>query len=163
MTPTFHYKNRTCEIMLACLIYITVIHIWWRTSNSCRRQKSDKILTSLVTGEMQTKPPWDNYKPSYIIKVVNQPHIKLVKVKVTQSCLTLWDPMDYTVHGILQARILEQVAVSFSRASSQPGDWTQVSRITGRFFTIWATREAHIKLVGGLKDKSSKIIFIHRK
>ena len=43
-----------------------------------------------------------------------------VKVKVTQSCLTLCNPMYYTVHGILQARILEWVAVPFSRGSSQP-------------------------------------------
>ena len=43
-----------------------------------------------------------------------------VKVKVTQSCSTLCDPMDYTVHGILQARILEWVFVPFSRGSSQP-------------------------------------------
>ena len=50
--------------------------------------------------------------------------------------------MDYTVHGILQARILEWVAVPFSRASSQPRDWTQVSHIVGGFFTNWATREA---------------------
>ena len=55
------------------------------------------------------------------------------KVKVTQLCLTLCDPKDYTVHGILQARILEWVAFSFSRASSQPRDQTQVSRIAGRF------------------------------
>ena len=48
--------------------------------------------------------------------------------------------MDYTVHGILQARILEWVAVPFSRGSSQPSDQTQVSRIAGRFFTSWATR-----------------------
>ena len=40
------------------------------------------------------------------------------KVKVTQSCLTLWDPMEYTVHGILQARILECVAYPFSSGSS---------------------------------------------
>ena len=45
-----------------------------------------------------------------------------VKVKVAQSCLTLCNPMDYTVHGILQARILERVAVPFSRGSSQPRD-----------------------------------------
>ena len=44
------------------------------------------------------------------------------KVKVTQLCLTLCDPMDYTVHKILQARILEWVAFPFSRASSQPRD-----------------------------------------
>ena len=45
-----------------------------------------------------------------------------VKVKVAQSCLTLCNPMDYTAHGILQARILERVAVPFSRGSSQPRD-----------------------------------------
>ena len=45
-----------------------------------------------------------------------------VKVKVTQSCPTLCDPMDYTVHEILQARILEWVAVPFSWGSSQPRD-----------------------------------------
>ena len=52
-----------------------------------------------------------------------------MKVKVAQSCPTLCDPMDYTLHGILQARILEWVAVPFSRESSQPRDRTQVSRI----------------------------------
>ena len=45
-----------------------------------------------------------------------------MKVKVAQNCLTLYDPMDYTVHGILQARILEWVAFPFSRGSSQPRD-----------------------------------------
>ena len=53
------------------------------------------------------------------------------------------NPMDQTVHGILQARILEWVAFPFSRGSSQPRDRTQIIRIAGRFFTIWATREAH--------------------
>ena len=62
-----------------------------------------------------------------------------VKMKVTPSCLTLCDTMDYTVHGILQARILEWVAVPFSRASSKPKDRTQTSRIAGGFFTSWAT------------------------
>ena len=64
-----------------------------------------------------------------------------VKVKVTQSCPTLWDPLDYTVHGILQARILEWVAFPFSRVSSQPWDWTQVSRNAGWLFTSLATRD----------------------
>ena len=65
-----------------------------------------------------------------------------VKVKVTQPCLTLCNPMDYTVRGILQARILEWVVFPFSGGSSQPRDWTQVSRIVGRFFTSSATRGA---------------------
>ena len=51
------------------------------------------------------------------------------KVKVAQSCLTLDDPTDYTVHGNLQSRILEWVAFAFSRASSQPRDGTQISCI----------------------------------
>ena len=70
-----------------------------------------------------------------------QDHQK-VKVKVAQSCLTICDPMDYTVHGILQARILEWVAIPFSRGSSQPRDQTQVSRIAGGFFTSWVLKEA---------------------
>ena len=59
----------------------------------------------------------------------------LYQVKVAQSCLTLCDRMDYTVHGILQASILEWIAFPFSRGSSQPRDRTQVSRIAGGFFT----------------------------
>ena len=58
-----------------------------------------------------------------------------MKVKVTQSCPTLCDPMDYTVHEILQARILEWVAVPFSGGSSQSRDQTQVSHTAGGFFT----------------------------
>ena len=55
---------------------------------------------------------------------------------------TLCDPMDYTVHGILQASILEWVAYPFSRGSSRPRNWARVSCIAGRFFTSWANREA---------------------
>ena len=66
--------------------------------------------------------------------------IKKVKLKVTQVCLTLCDPMGI-VHGILQARILDWVAFPFFRGSSQLRDQTQVSCTGGRFFTIWASRE----------------------
>ena len=59
------------------------------------------------------------------------------------SCVWLFvDSMDYTVHGILQARMLEWVSFPFSRGSSQPRNWTQGSRIAGGFCTSWATREA---------------------
>ena len=58
----------------------------------------------------------------------------LTEVKVSQLCPTLCNSMDYTVYGILQARILEWVAFLFSRGSSQSRDQTQVSHITGRFF-----------------------------
>ena len=68
-------------------------------------------------------------------------------VLLTQSCLTLWDPMacilpGSSVHGILKARILEWAAISFSRGSSWPRDWICVFCIAGKFFTIWVTREA---------------------
>ena len=72
-----------------------------------------------------------------------------VKVKVTQLCLNVYNCMDCTlpgssVPGILQARILEWVAIPFSSGSSWPRDRTRVSSIAGGFFTSWATREAHI-------------------
>ena len=65
--------------------------------------------------------------------------------EVAQSCPTLCNPMDcslpgFSVYGIFQARILEWVAISFSRRSSQPRDWTRVSRIVGRCFTLWALK-----------------------
>ena len=67
--------------------------------------------------------------------------------EVAQLCLTLCDPMNCSlpvssIHGVFQARVLEWIAISFSRGSSQPGDRTQVSWTAGRCFTIWATREA---------------------
>ena len=65
-----------------------------------------------------------------------------LKVKVYQSCSTLCDPMDYTVHGILQARILEWVTCPFSRGSSWPRNRTRVSCTAGGFFTNWTIREA---------------------
>ena len=78
--------------------------------------------------------------------------------EVAQSCPTLCYPMDCSlprssVHGIFQARILEWVAISFSRGSYQPRDQTWVSRIEGRWFTVWETREvlagARVKAFGG--------------
>ena len=69
---------------------------------------------------------------------------------VCESCSAMWtlcDPVDYSlpgssVHGILQVRILKWVAIPFSRRSSQPKVQTPVSQVAGRFFSVWATREA---------------------
>ena len=63
-------------------------------------------------------------------------------MKVAQWCPTLCDPIYYTVHGILQARILEWVAFPLSRGFSLTRDRTQVSHNAGRFFTSWPTRKA---------------------
>ena len=75
-----------------------------------------------------------------------------MKVLVTQSCLTLCDPVDFRpidslIHGILQAKFLKWIVITFSRVSSQPRDWSRVPHIVGRFFTVWDTREdfSHIK------------------
>ena len=84
-------------------------------------------------------------------KVMNILHLLLsdhvMKVKVAQLCLTLCVPMDWSlpgspVHEILQERILEWVAIVFSRGSSRPRDGPRVCSIAGKFFTVWATREA---------------------
>ena len=70
---------------------------------------------------------------------------------VAQSCPTLCNPMDCSpagssIHGIFQARVLDWVAISFPRGTSWPRDQTLVSRIAGRRFTVWATREAQYNL-----------------
>ena len=75
------------------------------------------------------------------------PMLCCVLCLVPLSCLTLCDPMDcsppgFSVHWVFQARVLEWVAILFSRGSSRPRDQTRVSCIAGRFFTVWATREA---------------------
>ena len=91
------------------------------------------------------------------------------KVKVAQLHPTLCNPIDYIVHGILQARILEWVAFPFSRGSSQPRDWTQVSCIAGGFFTNWVIRESqhpNKKLIRdsnlGQVPKTSFLLQCHR-
>ena len=70
----------------------------------------------------------------------------VLKVLVTQLCLTLCDPKDYSlpgssVHGILQTRILEWTAIPFSRGHSQLRNWSRFSCIADIFFTVWATRK----------------------
>ena len=68
-------------------------------------------------------------------------------MSIAQLCPTVCDPTDssppgFSVHGILQARILEWIAIPFCRGSSQPRDQTGVSHVAGRFFIVWANREA---------------------
>ena len=77
--------------------------------------------------------------PADVGNLVSSSSERKSESEVAQSCLTLCDPVDCippgsSFHGILQARIVEWVAISFSRESSQPRDRTQVSCIAGRFF-----------------------------
>ena len=82
----------------------------------------------------------------------------LSRVRLFATPWTVCNLPGSSVHGIFQARVLEWVAISFSRGSSQPRDGTWVSHIAGRCFTIWATREAsrHVQIS---KSKSKGRIF----
>ena len=140
-------------------------HLWWRLE--WRPQNCNEAFGHLASGRSDPHPHpvllpssrllallWSpcpgiwphstqdvrSLEAGYVL-LTKQP-IWTWKVKVVQSCPTLCYPMDNTVHGILQARLLEWVAFPLSRGSSQPKDQIQVSRIAGGFFTSWATREA---------------------
>ena len=105
-----------------------------RGSSAPRYQRDPAFLMSpaLPGGSFTTSATWES------------------ESEVAQSSPTLCDPVECSppgssAHGILQARILEWGAISFSRGSSRPRDWTQVSRTGGRHFNLWATREALCK------------------
>ena len=114
-------RYNSCTIGFTHLKY--VIQWFWLHSQSCE--------TITIT----------NFSIFLIFKFLATPCALLV----SHACLTLCNPMDYSllsssVHGILQARILEWLATPFSRRS-----WSQFSCIASRFFTFWATREAQKK------------------
>ena len=92
-----------------------------------------------------------------------------IHAKLLQLCLTLCNPMDYnlpgsSVHGILQARILEWVAMPSSRGSSRPRDWTCESCVAGRFFTAETKvmkKQIIIKITYSLLDPVPGLLLIH--
>ena len=95
---------------------------------------------------------WGRIHPPHVHAYTHTPSIHIWKhskwsVGLSVMSYSFCDPMDCnppgsSVHGILQARILEWVAYPFSRGLSQPRNWTRVSCIAGRFFTMWTTKEA---------------------
>ena len=83
----------------------------------------------------------------------------LLSCEVAQSRLTLCDPMDCSLsgpspHGIFQAKVLEWIAISFSRGSSRPRNRTWLSRVAGRWFTVWATRDPPGSMAAAAAAKS---------
>ena len=117
--------------------------------------KIQKLLRSLFTargtGDLSgCGPPSDASRVAFygtLWKKTTVPPPTLVVALVTKSCPTLCNPMDYSplgysVHGILQSRILECVAMPFSRGSSGPRDQTWVSCIVGRVFTVSAIEKS---------------------
>ena len=130
------------------------IHVLWSS-----RELSEFTHThthNITKGDSKCLNPINAWRQNSLLENVpifkdnSQPKIILIpfKLSIYLGCLmyikasvnSYWcahtdcDPMHYSVHGILQARILEWVAIPFSRGSSQPRDWTQISRIVGRFF-----------------------------
>ena len=123
-----------------------LLHIEWKNS---------KVLlysTGNYIQHLRVNCNEEGYKKKNLYMHITEPLCCTVEINNIVSQLCEWKlpihgwlfaiPMDYTVHGILQARILEWVTFPFSRGSSQPRDLTQVSHIAGRFFTSWATRKA---------------------
>ena len=107
--------------------------LWGRTeSNTTEASSSSRLYPSPLTSILWSRN-------------ISELVVNIWKGKVLPSCPTLCDPMDYRIHGILQAGILEWVTFPFSRGSSQPRGQTQVSRIAGGFFTSQATRESQIQ------------------
>ena len=128
-----------CGVLIGIKITIVYYRGWYVNLNSGKSSNPWKwnlchtlYLKHLEGFTVQIFNSWVNYS---------------VLCLVAQLCPTLCDPMDCTHQaplsaGTFQARTLEWVPISYSRGSSQPRDWTQVSRTAGRFFTSWATREA---------------------
>ena len=71
--------------------------------------------------------------------------------EVVQSCLTLWDLRGFSIHGIFQVRVLEWVAIFFSRGSSWPREWTLVSHTASRHFYSLRHQGSHMKAIGWSK------------
>ena len=115
-----------------------------------RRTQSDWWPVSEQRSWLWSSPNWWWYlRPAYLAPV----EASKTWQNGAQLCLILCSPMDCSllgssVHGILQARILESVAIPFSKRSFWLRNRAWVSCIAGRFFTIWATREAQLELAG---------------
>ena len=120
---------------------------WWRCCLQCWATQMADTLTAKKKADRMEEWIWVSAKGICLIFYMLVPHPERKKILVAQLCPTHCDPRDCSppssfVHGILQARILEWIAVPFSRGSSWPRDWTWVSCTAGRFFTIWAIKEA---------------------
>ena len=147
LKPTIHFVQDSGKVWLERPICWPLEWLLLKEQKGIRvMDVSEKRCRSMSELHQAASPshhhPWLVNNSKKIVSGITKPitnNILQVVVKITQSCPTLCSPIDYTV---LQARILEWVAFPFSRGSSQPRDWTQVSHIAGGFSTSWATREA---------------------
>ena len=127
---------------------LETLHIISINQNSGRSQMKDiffphsQCLEPCCGAHTRGSAPLQNHMDTQVVCL-----LFWNKSEVAQLGPTLWDHMGCSlpgsfIHGIFQARVLEWIAISFSRGSSQPRDRTRVSCIAGRRFTIWAIREA---------------------
>ena len=143
-------EKNACTVKCKFLLFSDISNFPWKHEavNTVQNLKANNIKTiHCCQFNIQKSEEWQ--LPTFRIRYRKWAEIEhntffKVKVLVPQLCPTLCDPMDCSppgssVHGILQARALEWVAMPFSRESSQPRDWTWVSCIVDRFFIIWAT------------------------
>ena len=108
----------------------------------------ENFMGCVIRMDFFSFPNWHCVKPSMYFHLSQERSESEVKLSVAQSCLTLCDLMDCSppgssVHGILQASILEWLVIPFSRGSLQPRDWTWISCNAGRFLTIESSGKPH--------------------
>ena len=145
------------EYPMCCKAAVPLCHLWasaldsgaktteaWVPWSSCPAAREAAATRGpYITAREQPLPaatrekPGQQRRPGMAKNKLNYKHIW--KLKAAQLCPTLCEPVDYTVHEIPQARILEREAIPFSRDSSQPRDQTRISCIAGGFFTSLAT------------------------
>ena len=130
-------------ILPQCLSSLLTLKKWVNISSLRFYSYQLKIKLIYLVGLL-----WEKKNEKSMQNIFPVPRSIYVCVSVAQLCPTICDPMDCSpsgssVHGIPQARILEWIAIPFSRGISQPRDRTKVSCITGRFFTVWATGKSY--------------------
>ena len=141
MCHSVYRKQKLCCITLFFFMSLALITSYFVYNMASIIPLTVKFEPCLLVFYFESVEKFSWYPlPSWLKKT----YFGCMYVKVAQSCLTLCDLMDCTLHGILQAKILEWVAFSFSRGSSQPRDRTQVFCTAGGFLTSWATREAQL-------------------
>ena len=123
-------------------MFITV-YFWWMNNLECVYvSKYLRILEFIVSFQFNCIGLYDTSSLNCF-----EVCLMLAQCSVSQLCPAVFDPMDCSpvfssVHGIFQERILQWIVISFSRVSSLPRDWTWISHIAGRIFTIWDIRKS---------------------
>ena len=146
------YRLHLYQNFLGTFMWITAILIFliyysrYFPLPLCFLSPAFSVTTNWVSNTQDYLPLLKNAETGRLLS----PYSQRFFFQVTQSCLTLCNPMDYTVHGILQARILDWVPFPFPRGSPQSREWTQVSCIAGDSLPAEPPRKSKDTRVGNL-------------